>query len=86
MVPLNEVLDFIGRKVNKGSFSPPIPFQHFRKLIEFCTKNSYFEWSDDICKQIHGVATGTPLSPVPANLYVEYFEAEVLPYLKTQPL
>ena len=86
MVPLDDVLDFIGRKVNEGSFSPPIPFQQFRQLIEICTKNNYFEWSDDIYKQIHGVAMGSPLSPVLANLYMEYFESEILPYLNTQPL
>ena len=49
-------------------------------------KNNYFEWSDDICKQIHGVAVGSPLSPVLASLYMEYFEPEILPYLNTQLL
>ena len=27
MMPLDDVLDFIGRKVNDGSFSPPVAFQ-----------------------------------------------------------
>ena len=41
MVPLNDVLDFVGRKVNEGSFSPPIPFQQFRQLFEICTKQIF---------------------------------------------
>ena len=77
MVPLDDILDFIGRKVNEDSFSPPIPFQQFRQLFEICTKNNYFEWSDDINKQIHGVVKGSPLSPVLANLYMEYCESEI---------
>ena len=70
MVPLDDVLVFIGRKVNEDSSSTPIPFQIFPKLIEICTRNKYFEWSDNIHKQIHGVAVGCPLSPVLANLYM----------------
>ena len=67
-IPLDNILNF-----SEISFSPPIPLQHFCKLIEICTKNKHFKWSDNMYKQIHCVFIGTPLSPVLANLYMEYF-------------
>ena len=45
LVPVDDVLDFMGSKVNEGSFSPTTPIQKFRKMIKKCAKNNYFEWS-----------------------------------------
>ena len=54
--------------------------------IKTCTKNNSFELSGDICKQIHGVSMESPLSPVLANLYMEYSESEILSFMNTNPL
>ena len=78
-VPLSDVLDFLERKANAGLFTPSIPFNHFRRLIEICANNCFLEWDGDIYRQTFGVAIGSPLSPVLANLYMEYFETEFLP-------
>ena len=77
-VPLNDVLDFLERKTNAGLFTPPIPFNQFRRLIEICANNCFLEWDGDIYRQTFGVAMGSPLSPVLANLYMEYFETQIL--------
>ena len=77
-VPLNYVLDFLERKTNAGLLTSPIPFNHFCRLIEICFNNCFLEWDGDIYRQTFGVAMGSPLSPVLANLYMEYFETEIL--------
>ena len=85
-VPLDDVLNFLERVVARGTWVPPIPFNHLRKLIEICANNCFLEWDGDIYRQTFGVAMGSPLSPVLANLYMEYFEREILPSLQQQPL
>ena len=40
-------------------------------LLDFVLSNNYFIYNDDIYKQIHGCAMGSPVSPVIANLCME---------------
>ena len=84
-VPFNDVLYFLERKANAGLFTPPIPFNHFRRLIEICVNNCFLEWDGDIYRQTFGVAMGSPFSPVLANLYMEYLETENLPNVAEMP-
>ena len=52
-------------------------------LLEFCLKNTYFSFQGQFCEQIKGVAMGSPVSSIVANLYMEYFEQKAL---STAPL
>ena len=47
-------------------------------LLKFCLKNTYFSFQDQFCEQVEGVAMGSPVSPIVANLYMEYFEQKAL--------
>ena len=47
-------------------------------LLEFCFKNTYFSFQDQYYEQVQGVAMGSPVSPIVANLYMEYFEQKAL--------
>ena len=44
------------------------------KLIEVCLKSTFFTFQQVFYEQIEGVAMGSPLSPIVANLYMEMFE------------
>ena len=33
-----------------------------------------FSFQDQFCEQVKGAAMGSPVSPIVANLYMEYFE------------
>ena len=41
-------------------------------LLEFCFKNTYFSFQGQFFEQVEGVAMGSPVSPIVANLYMEY--------------
>ena len=47
-------------------------------LLEFCLKNTYFSFQDQFFEQVEGVAIGSPVSPIVANLYMEYLEQKAL--------
>ena len=47
-------------------------------LLEFCLKNTYFSFKGQFFEQVEGVAMGSPVSPIVANLYMEYLEQKVL--------
>ena len=43
-------------------------------LLEFCLKNTYFPFQGQFYEQVEGAAMGSPVSPIVANLYMEYLE------------
>ena len=43
-------------------------------LLKFVLSNNYLVYNDNIYKQIHGCAMGSPVSPVVANLCIEAIE------------
>ena len=47
-------------------------------LLEFCLKNTYFSFQDQFYEQIEGAAMCSPVSPIVANLYMEYLEQKAL--------
>ena len=47
-------------------------------LLEFCLKNTYFSFQGQFFEQVEGAAMGSPVSPIVANLYMEYSEKKSL--------
>ena len=47
-------------------------------LLEFCLKNTYFSFQGQFYEQVEGAAMGSPVSPIVANLYIEYLEQQAL--------
>ena len=48
------------------------------QLLEFCFKNMYFSFQHQFYEQVKGVAMGSSVCPIVANLYMEYFEQKAL--------
>ena len=46
------------------------------EILTFCVETTYFGMGSDIYQQKEGLAMGSPLSPVLANIYIEYFEKD----------
>ena len=47
-------------------------------LLEFCLKNTYFSFQDQFYEQVEGAAMDSPVSPIVANMYMEYLEQKSL--------
>ena len=47
-------------------------------LLEFCLKNTYFSFHGQFFEQVEGAAMGSPVSPIVANLYMDYLEQKAL--------
>ena len=46
-------------------------------LSEFCLKNTYYSFQGQLYEQVEGVAMGSLVNPIAANLYIGYFEKKV---------
>ena len=51
-----------------------VPLPNLMEMLTFCMESSYFRMGNDVYRQEEGLAMGSPLSPVMANIYMEYFE------------
>ena len=56
-----------------------IPTEKFIKLLEFTITNCIFCFNKKFYKQLQDAAMGSPVSPVLANIHMEYFESLAIP-------
>ena len=50
--------------------------QNIAELLEVCLYNTYFPFQGQYYEQKKGAAVGSPVSPVVANLYMEFLKTE----------
>ena len=55
-----------------------------KELLHLCTKNVYFTFDGEIYIQIDGVAMGSPLGPVLANIVLVELEKIIIPKLEKE--
>ena len=87
-VPLKPTLEFLERKLsNRDDLDLPegITVSVLIELIELCCKSTVFSFNGSFYQQIDGVAMGSPLACLLANIYMEYFETELRSKLRLQP-
>ena len=80
-VPLEFVLDNLKHAATSGIFSPPIPIAKFCELIKLCVDATIFVFDGEVYQQKFGVAMGSPLSPILANLCMEFLERNYIQVL-----
>ncbi|XP_074037086.1 uncharacterized protein [Leptinotarsa decemlineata] len=76
-VPVEEVLQIIQRKLSEdGNLKERtnLPIEVIMELLGCCVRNCYFQLKDEFFTQDEGLPMGSPLSPVIANIYMEWFE------------
>ena len=55
-----------------------LPIQDIILLLEFCLKSTYFSYQGQFYEQVKDADMGSSVSPIVANLCMEYFEQKVL--------
>ena len=73
-IPLDETIQICLDKLYALPDPPTMPRSVFKGLLEFATKKSHFIFEGDYYDQIDGVAMGSPLGPVLANIFMCHFE------------
>ena len=79
-VPIAEVVDICCERLYHvdHDHKPAIPEKDFRKLLLMCVNGSYFLFDGKLFKQTDGVAMGSPLGPVLANIFLAHLEDTVI--------
>lgn len=62
-----------------------IPIDNIMELLTFCINTTAFQINDNFYQQKEGMAMGSPLSPVMANIYMEYLEEQALESAPLKP-
>ena len=87
-VPTDEKLAVVRNKMDADLLLEEgtcIQIDNLMKMSTFCVETTYFGMGADIYRQEEGLALGSPLSPVLANIYMEYFGEIVLGSTSLKP-
>ena len=81
-VPLDFTINLILDKIyEEKRVSTKLSRNELKSLLELCTKRMHFSFNNDIYKQTNGVAMGSPLGPVLANIFMVELEDSLVPRL-----
>ena len=82
-VSLDETISIVLRKIyDEGKIETNIPRNVMKELLLLRTKHVHFTFSGDIYIQLDGVATGSPLGSLLANVFMCSLEGAIVPTLK----
>ena len=84
-VPIQPVVNIIKQRLanhKELQQRTTMTISHIINLLGFCLKSTSFVFKRQYYQQMEGAATGSPLSPIVANIFMESFEKEAL---KTAP-
>ena len=80
-VPINDLLTYLRPELNKHNFD--LPTDTILDLIKLCVNENKFTFNGKFFKQKFGLSMGNPLSPVLSNLFMEFFEINLLSRIKS---
>ena len=78
-VPVEETLSFLRNHLQTNPLNLPFSIDIFLELIDLCVKKYLFYCNNRYYNHIRGISMGSCLSPILSNLYMEYFERDLLP-------
>ena len=76
-VPLHETVTFLCDHIEKNSINMPIPIEFLKPLLLICTDSINFQFEDTNYRQVDGVAMGSPLGPLLADIFMAQMEEKL---------
>ena len=73
---------FTNVPLDEGKIETNIPRNIMKELLLLCTKHLHFTFNGDNYIQLDGVAMGSPLGPLLANVFMCSLEESTVPTLK----
>lgn len=73
-IPLNETIDIAVDLIFKHNPKFSIKKSDLKKLFSFATAETHFLFNGKFYDQVDGVAMGSPLAPILANLFLGFHE------------
>ena len=84
-VPLDFTIDLILKKVyDEKLIATKLNREELEKLLQLCTKEMHFQYDGKIYRQVNGVAMGSPLGPVLANIFMVELEKSLVPTMQDE--
>ena len=80
-VPVFPAIQIVKQRLQQDTTLPQrtsMSIPQITSLLEFCLTNTYFLLQGKYYVQVQGAATGSPLSPLIANIFTEEFEVKAL--------
>ena len=77
-VPLKETVNYICEYIERSNRDVGIPVADLKKLLLLCTENVQFMFNNAIYRQKDGVAMGSPLGPLLADIFMSKLETQLL--------
>ena len=77
-VPLRETVDIIEFLISDLNLCMPVPTLELKSLLLLCTQNVQFSFDHKLYTQVDGVAMGSPLGPILADIFLGYLERYLL--------
>ena len=77
-IPLRETIDTAINLIFNHNPNLNITRKELKKLFLFATSRTHFIFNSKFYNQIDGVAMGSPLAPVPANIFMGFHKSKWL--------
>lgn len=85
-IPINLVEHIVHEQWQNLKNFTTLPEQEFQKALKFTLTTNFFQFKDKFYKQLDGVAMGSPISSVIAQLVMEHVEKQIIAKLDTDIL
>ncbi|CAG4972619.1 unnamed protein product [Parnassius apollo] len=72
-LPVEDCISIVTRKLEENNM--PVEYAVF---LRHCLTSGYLLWKEEFYKQLDGVAMGSPVSPIVADIFMEDFEEKAL--------